>query len=145
MSKKLTVKVNGNSYEVEVGDVNVSPVSVSVNGKSYSVEFEDSTPSIAPVRTEPVAAPVVKKAAPVPAAAPAAGASADVLTAPMPGTILDITVKAGDTVSAGQTICALEAMKMKNMIKSTRAGTVASVEVTAGQKVGFGAVIIRFA
>ncbi|MEA5079619.1 MAG: acetyl-CoA carboxylase biotin carboxyl carrier protein subunit [Anaerolineaceae bacterium] len=144
MSKKLTVKVNGNSYEVEVGDVNVSPVSVSVNGKSYSVEFEDSTPSVAAVRSEPVA-PVAKKSAPLPAAAPVAAASADTLTAPMPGTILDITVKPGDSVAVGQTICALEAMKMKNMIKSPRTGTVASVEVTAGQKVGFGAVIIRYA
>ncbi len=144
MSKKLTVKVNGNSYEVEVGDVNVSPVSVSVNGKSYSVEFEDPTPSLAAMRPEPVV-PIVKKAAPLPAAAPVAAASADALTAPMPGTILNISVKAGDTVAVGQTICALEAMKMKNMIKSPRAGTVASVEVTAGQKVPFGAVIIRFA
>lgn len=143
MSKKITVKVNGNPYEVEVGDVNASPVSVSVNGKDYSIEFEDAHPVASPVKAGSVAAPVSMKAAPAAAAAPAEGA--DVLTAPMPGTILDITVKAGDSVSAGQTICALEAMKMKNMIKSPRAGKVASVEVAAGQKVPFGAVIIRFA
>lgn len=143
MSKKLTVKVNGNPYEVEVGDVNVSPVSVSVNGKDFSIEFEDATPALAPVKSEP-AAPLVKKASPAPAAA-AEAANADVLSAPMPGTIVDIAVKAGDSVAAGQTICALEAMKMKNMIKSPRAGKVASVEVSAGEKVAFGAVIIRFA
>ncbi len=144
MSKKLTVKVNGNPYEVEVGDVNVSPVSVSVNGKDFSIEFEDATPALAPVKSESAAAPLVKKAGPAPAAA-AEAANADALTAPMPGTIVDIAVKAGDSVAAGQTICALEAMKMKNMIKSPRAGKVASVEVSAGEKVAFGAVIIRFA
>lgn len=143
MSKKLTVKVNGNPYEVEVGDVNVSPVSVSVNGKDYSIEFEDATPALAPVKSES-AAQLVKKTGPAPAAA-AEAANADALTAPMPGTIVDIAVKAGDSVAAGQTICALEAMKMKNMIKSPRAGKVASVEVSAGEKVAFGAVIIRFA
>ncbi len=145
MSKKITVKVNGNPYEVEVGDVSASPVSVSVNGKDYSIEFDDVQSVASPVKAGPVAAPVSVKTAPVPAATAAPAEGADVLTAPMPGTILDITVKPGDSVSAGQTICALEAMKMKNMIKSPRAGKVASVEVTAGQKVPFGAVIIRFA
>jgi biotin carboxyl carrier protein len=48
-------------------------------------------------------------------------------------------------VTVKQQICALEAMKMKNIIRSTREGVVASVEVTEGQRVPFGAVIIRFA
>ena len=63
----------------------------------------------------------------------------------MPGVILDIAVKAGDKVTAGMPICALEAMKMKNILRSPREGTVASVEVAEGQRVPFGAVIIRFA
>jgi biotin carboxyl carrier protein len=63
----------------------------------------------------------------------------------MPGVIMDITVKPGDKVAAGDIVCALEAMKMKNMIRSQREGTVASVEVSEGQRVPFGAVILRFA
>jgi len=54
-------------------------------------------------------------------------------------------VRAGDSVNAGDVVFALEAMKMKNLIRSPRAGTVASVEVSEGQRVPFGAVIIRFA
>jgi biotin carboxyl carrier protein len=63
----------------------------------------------------------------------------------MPGVILDIAVRAGDSVNAGDVVFALEAMKMKNLIRSPRTGTVASVEVSEGQRVPFGAVIIRFA
>jgi propionyl-CoA carboxylase alpha chain len=48
-------------------------------------------------------------------------------------------------VAVGDVVCALEAMKMKNLIRSPREGTVASIEVSEGQRVPFGAVIIRFA
>lgn len=146
MSKKLTVKVNGNAYEVVVGDLIHNPVVVAVNGKEYQVEIGEANEASAP-------ATVAVAPASVPASAPAAAAAAaapgtensNVLAAPMPGKILDIAVKAGDKVNPGQQICALEAMKMKNIIRTPRAGTVASVEVSEGQKVAFGAVIIRFA
>jgi biotin carboxyl carrier protein len=59
--------------------------------------------------------------------------------------ILDIAVKVGSKVAVGDVVCALEAMKMKNLIRSPREGTVASIEVSEGQRVPFGAVIIRFA
>jgi glutaconyl-CoA/methylmalonyl-CoA decarboxylase subunit gamma len=143
MSKKLNVKVNGNAYEVTVGDLNASPVNVSVNGKEYQVEFVEAASESATLTTQVFDAAPVTKATKAPAGA--ASSNADVIAAPMPGTILDISVKPGDDVAVGTIICALEAMKMKNMIRSPRAGKVASVEVTAGQKVGFGAVIIRFA
>lgn len=144
MTKKLVVKVNGNPYEVEVGNLNDSPVTVTVNGNEYEIEFEENAAPVAkPVKkATPAAAPAPVAAAP--AAAPA-GASSNTITAPMPGKIMDIKVKAGDKVSEGQQVCALEAMKMKNIIRSSRAGTVASVEVSDGQKVAFGTVIIRFA
>jgi biotin carboxyl carrier protein len=136
MSKKLVVKVNGNPYEVEIGNFTCNPVTVSVNGKNYEVEIdENSVPTVE----------VVKLVQPAVAAAFAPVANANVLTAPMPGKILDIAVKVGDKVAVGQPVCALEAMKMKNIIRSPRAGVVASVEVTDGQKVSFGVVIIRYA
>ena len=149
MSKKLQVKVNGKPFDVAIDDLTGSVVNVNVNGKSYEVEFEETG--------APVAAPVVKPvqsaapaAAPARAAAPVAAPSAPVaageaVTAPMPGVILDLAVKVGDKVTVGQQVCALEAMKMKNIIRSQREGTVASVDVSDGQRVAFGAVIIRFA
>ena len=149
MSKKLQVKVNGKEYDVEVSDFSGGSADVTVNGTSYSVEIEEAGGAIsAPVvRT---AAPATAKSAAAPAAqaAPVAIASAgatDVISAPMPGVIMDINFKPGDKVAVGDIVCALEAMKMKNMIRSTREGTVASVEVNEGQRVPFGAVIIRFA
>jgi biotin carboxyl carrier protein len=63
----------------------------------------------------------------------------------MPGTILEVNVKAGDTVQRGQQIAVLDAMKMHNLIGAPRAGTIAEVCVTAGQAVGHGDVIVRFA
>jgi len=137
MKKKIQVKVNGNPYEVEVGDLSQSPVTVLVNGHEYVVEFsEEKVTAVKP--PEP--------AEPLPAAALEVPASpANTLTAPMPGKILDITVKVGQKITAGQPVCALEAMKMKNIIRSPREGIVASLEVADGQKVPFGAVIIRYA
>jgi glutaconyl-CoA/methylmalonyl-CoA decarboxylase subunit gamma len=141
MTKKLNLKVNGNDYEVTVGDLHSSPVTVNVNGKDFSVEFVEAGSTAAPSTLVSSFTP-----APLPAkpAAPGAAVNLNAITAPMPGTILDIAVKPGDTVAVGTLICALEAMKMKNMIKSPRAGKVSCVEVSSGQKVGHGAVIIRF-
>jgi glutaconyl-CoA/methylmalonyl-CoA decarboxylase subunit gamma len=138
--KKVNVIVNGTSYEVEVGDLNASPIAVSVNGKSYEVSLEGKA-APAPVKTAvPVKAPV-----PAPAAAPAATAGGNTLVAPMPGVIHKVLVKPGDTVTRGQEICYLEAMKMKNIIRAPKDGVIASVEVQNEQKVVFGAVIIRYA
>lgn len=150
MSKKLQVKVNGKPFEVEVGDFTGETADVTVNGKQYSIEIEEVGGAV----LQPVVKPVIPATVPVktatavaPAAAVtvAAAGATDVISAPMPGVILDITVKPGDAVTTGTIVFALEAMKMKNMIRSHRDGVVASVEVTEGQRVPFGAVIIRFA
>jgi biotin carboxyl carrier protein len=150
MSKQLRVKVNGKSFDVEVSDFSGGNAEVKVNGTQYAIEIEEAGgASPAPVvKAVTPSAPVTSKPAPVSSSQPVAIASAgavDVISAPMPGVILDIKVKPGDKVTAGDTVCALEAMKMKNMLRSPRDGTVASVEVNEGQRVPFGAVIIRFA
>jgi biotin carboxyl carrier protein len=63
----------------------------------------------------------------------------------MPGVILEVHVKAGDTVQRGQQIAVLDAMKMHNIIGAPRAGTIVEVCVVAGQSVGHGEPIVRFA
>jgi glutaconyl-CoA/methylmalonyl-CoA decarboxylase subunit gamma len=151
MSKKIQVKVNGKPFDVEIDDFSGNEVSLNVNGKSYTVEFEESgSPVSQPVvkTVQPTSGAAVSAPAKVPASQPVAIAAAtdsDVIVAPMPGVIMDISVKPGDKVTVKQQVCALEAMKMKNIIRSTRDGVVASVDVTEGQRVPFGAVIIRFA
>jgi biotin carboxyl carrier protein len=66
------------------------------------------------------------------------------LTAPLPGTIVEIFVKAGDEIEAGQVILVIEAMKMKNSIRSTRAGKAAQVLVSAGQTVAHKQALVKF-
>ncbi len=70
--------------------------------------------------------------------------SSDVKAA-IPGRVLRILVKPGDVVTAKQPLLVLEAMKMENDVRSTRDGTIRSVEVVAGQAVGAGDVLVRFA
>lgn len=124
---------------------------ITVNGTPYNVTVEEGAG--APVAAAPVAAPVAAPApapaaapAPAPAAAPAPatqGTAGSVkVEAPMPGTILDVKVSVGDSVSSGSVLCILEAMKMENEIVAPQDGTVASVNVAKGDSVEAGQVII---
>jgi biotin carboxyl carrier protein len=91
---------------------------ITVNGKTYEVEVEEIGATTAPAQrpAAPVAAaPAPAPAAPAPKAAPApVTAGAEVITAPMPGKIMSIKVKAGQTVKEGDLVLTLEAMKMEN-------------------------------
>jgi biotin carboxyl carrier protein len=110
---------------------------VNVNGTQYEVAVEEidgkSAPAAKPVQAAaPVVAPVV---------APAAAAGATIVSAPMPGTILGVSVKEGETVKAGQTIFVLEAMKMESDIVAPVAGTVVGITVAKGASVSAGSVL----
>jgi glutaconyl-CoA/methylmalonyl-CoA decarboxylase subunit gamma len=139
MKQKITV--NGKTYEVEVGDLKGSPIEVTVNNTRYSVTLE-AAPEETKVKVEkPV--PVEVRVKPVAGPTVAVGTAAKEIRAPMPGKILTVTVKPGDSVTPGQTLCFLEAMKMKNAIRTSKAGVVASIEVTEGQKVAYNDVLVR--
>ena len=119
--KKYNITVNGTTYEVvveEAGEVSSAP--------AYS----------APVVAAPAAASAPKSA---PAAPAAAGANS--VTAPMPGTILEVKVSAGQSVKKGDVICVLEAMKMENDIPAPADGVIASINVQKGATVAAGDVI----
>ncbi len=108
---------------------------VTVNGKAYDVAVEEVTggtaPAAAPVAAAPAAAPTPAAA---PAAAPTAGAGEKV-NSPMPGTILEVKASVGDSVTKGQVLMILEAMKMENDIVAPCDGKVTSVLVKKGDKV----------
>ena len=109
---------------------------VTLNGKNYEVEVENNTakitnttaaaaPAAAPApKAAPAPAPVAAPAPAPVAAAPAGGAN---VTAPMPGTVLNVVAPVGTAVKAGDVILILEAMKMENDIVAPCDGTVASV------------------
>lgn len=116
---------------------------VTVNGVAYNVTVEEGTgaPVAAPAAA-PAPAPAAAPAAPAPApAAPAGAAGAVSVNAPMPGNILDVKVKPGDSVKAGDTLLILEAMKMENEISAPQDGTIASVDVHKGDVVDSGALL----
>lgn len=110
---------------------------VNVNGTSYEVEVEEIAAGAAPA-----AAPAQAPAAPAPAPAAPAPAGAASVTAPMPGNILDIKVKVGDTVEANTVVIMLEAMKMENEIYAGAAGRVTAINVTKGSTVNSGDVLV---
>ena len=121
---------------------------ITVNGKTYDVAVEESNGVASAPAAVPVATPAAPAApAPAPAAAPAAPVApaapgAEKVNSPMPGNIIDIKVAAGDTVTNGQTLLILEAMKMENEIKAPCDGTVAGVHVSKGDTVDSGALLI---
>ncbi len=111
---------------------------ITVNGKAYDVAVEEIGGAVA---SAPVAA-TAPTATPAPAPAAAAPvADGTKVTAPMPGTILDIKVAVGDTVKSGQAICVLEAMKMENDVNSPCDGKILSINTTKGSAVETGAVL----
>ena len=101
---------------------------VKVNGKVYEVELESVSESAAHIE-----APV--QAAPAKQAAPVASGEGQELKAPMAGTILDVRVKVGQSVAAGDVICILEAMKLENDVVASASGVVKSIAVSKGQAV----------
>ena len=142
--KEYKYIINGNQYNVTIGDINDNIAQVEVNGTSYKVELEKA-PAAAPkttvVRqavapTKPAAqTTVVNK--PTTAAAGKSG-----VKSPLPGVILDIKVNVGDTVKKGQTIIILEAMKMENNINADKDGTVTAISVNKGDSVLEGSVLV---
>jgi len=132
---------------------------ITVNGQVYVVQVEEGITAAAqgaPVVTIPAApvfqqavapapaaapAPVAAAPAPAPAAAPSGAAGSITVESPMPGKILSVEKKVGDSVEAGQTIMILEAMKMENEIVAPEAGTIASINVSVNQSVEAGEVL----
>ena len=113
---------------------------ITVNGNTYEVYVEEADASSAPVAA-PVAAPAAPAAkTATPKAAPAAS-GANKVTAPMPGTVLQVKVSQGQSVKKGDVICVLEAMKMENDIPAPCDGVVASVNVQKGASVAAGDVL----
>lgn len=135
--KKYEFTIGGNSYNVRVKSVQGSVAHVEVNGSSYEVHMSQevkTTKTPVLVRSAPIATPPKT-------IAPAGGLSK--VTAPLPGTMVKVVVKDGDTVKLGDSLFILEAMKMENNILAEKAGVVKNVKVKAGDAVMQGDVILE--
>lgn len=151
---KYIVRIDNQDYEVEIHDLHARPIIAEVGGETFEVVPANGGPVVhTPV--QPFAQPAAARPAAAPAR-PAAGAAAPVrppvvsglggagVRAPIPGVILSIMVKPGDTVTKGQEVFVIEAMKMKNSVRSQRDGVVAEINASVGQTVPHNAVVITF-
>ena len=125
--KNLKITVNGVAYDVQVQET---------NGAAAPAAAPAPVPAAAP-KAAPAAAP---KAEAPKAAAPAAGA--EVVSSPMPGTIVNTVVSAGQAVKKGDVLVVLEAMKMENEIMAPHDATVAAVHVNKGDSVESGTPLV---
>ncbi|MGM9862508.1 MAG: biotin/lipoyl-containing protein [Muribaculaceae bacterium] len=141
--KEYKYKINGNVYKVAVGDIEDNIAQVEVNGVPYKVELEQAKAAAVKVAAapRPAAAPRTATGEKV-IAKPAVTGSGAKVVAPLPGVVLSIPVKVGDTVKAADTVLVLEAMKMENAIHAGSDGRVASVNVNPGDSVLEGAVLL---
>ena len=143
--KKFKISVNGNWYEIEIKDLDESPISVLVDGELYEVELGPEVPDTEAaerVREEPevlVSEPVLEVSRP--ALREAQDAAAGEVIAPMPGKILAVNVEVGDRVQYQDVLCTLEAMKMENEIMAPAAGLIKEVKASEGQDVLYGDVL----
>lgn len=132
--KQYKYKINGNLYNVTVNDIEENIARVEVNGTPYTVEMDKPVKAAPKPVTRPASAPKTSTGAPV-VARPAATSTKSGIKSPLPGVILDIKVKKGDTVKKGQLIAILEAMKMENNINADKDGVVSAVKVNKGDSV----------
>ena len=130
--KEYKLNINGKDFVVKVTSLDGNVTNLEVNGKSASA----AAPVAAPA---PAAAPVA-----APKAAAPAGAGVTV-NSPLPGVILEVSVKEGDVVKKGQKVMLLEAMKMENVIEATADGTVTSIKVNKGDSILEGAPLLTIA
>ncbi len=134
--KEYKYKINGNTYKVAVGDIDNNIAQVEVNGTPYKVELEKKAAPVTIVNApRPSAAPRTQTGAKVIAKPTSSADGAYAVKAPLPGVVISISVKVGDTVKSSDTVLLLEAMKMENAIHAGRDGKVIAINVNAGDSV----------
>lgn len=153
--KNYSFKINGKEYNVAIGEANGKMLSVNVNGADYEVELSSPLASVAAEAAQPSVANkkadapsgVPASSAPAPSAspAPAVSGAATKVTSPLPGVIVEVSVKEGQAVKAGQKVAVLEAMKMENEIPAAKDGVITAIHVGKGDSVLEGAPIVSIA
>ena len=146
MVRNLRITIDGQTYAVSVEDM-TDPLGSFYPSPAMSMERLEPAVAVPPPPPPPPPAAVAPPPAPAPATKPAAS-SAPVdpnpgdVTCPMTGILVDYTVKVGDTVTAGQQVATLEAMKMKTVVAAHQAGTVLKLHAEPGNTVDSGAVLV---
>lgn len=141
----MKIVIEGRSMDVQVGSLDAKPVVVMVDGDRFEIWPEVVAPApvapaaavvermtIAPTNVSKVPVPVWK-----PRKTDVLPGTENAIIAPIPGVIVSVDVKVGDRVEYGQVVCLLEAMKMRNPLRASKAGVVTDVKIVAGQHVAY--------
>jgi biotin carboxyl carrier protein len=128
--------INGNVYKVIINRIEDTVAEVEVNGIAYKVEMNKPAKKQIVTINRPVQSSTVS------ISKPQLSSVASALCSPLPGVILEIFCKAGDTIKKGQKVMILEAMKMENVINSEKDGIVKEVKVNKGDSVLEGAKLV---
>jgi biotin carboxyl carrier protein len=153
---KYKIAVGGKKFEVQIEEVKDGHAQVTVNNATYDVNIENYPEMMGEIAggrdTHHTRAPAsARNLSPMPAFTSPATVAATVsaptvgdnfVTAPIPGLVLEIMVNVGDTVSSGQVVAIMEAMKMENNLTCNVSGSVREIRVQKGAQVVTGDVII---
>ena len=142
--KKYKFTINGNQYEVSINNIEENNADVEVNGIHYKVEMEAShvtakTPTLVQKQSVPSTDTHPSVAITNKPDAPKGGGT---IKSPLPGVILDIYVKEGESVTMGQKLITLEAMKMENNINADKEGVIQAIKISKGDSVMEGDLLI---
>ena len=150
--KTYKFKINGNEYNVDINSVEGNMADVTVNGASYKVEMETPIAVQAAPAAPSTGSGTGTGQAPATPATPATNTgtaaptgAGKAVTSPLPGVIIEVSVKEGQVVKAGQKVAVIEAMKMENEIQASFDGTVTAILVNKGDSVLEGAEIVKIA
>jgi len=143
---KIHVKIQAKTFSVKIGDIKARPIQAEVDGEIFEVWPQETlVPSglnLAISQTPQITHPIpqvesngtfIKHSE-----------STDMVIAPIPGVIVEITASAGDSVTYGQELCVLEAMKMKNSIRANRIGQIKKILISTGDHVRQSQVLMEF-
>ena len=144
-----TLVWEGQSHPIDILELEPGCYSILMEGRSVEVRLDaakspdpETHPYRAMLYDGPYEFALVDPRRALLAGSSAAGAGGGLLSSPMPGKIVKLLVKAGDSVQEGQTLVVMEAMKMQNELKTNTTGTVTTVHVLEGATVETGAALI---
>ena len=152
---KYRISIDNHQFDVRVDNLRARPILATVDGETFEVWPEGpeaspasaAAPGPASLLRDTALAADAPLSSPVPdiVELPAAPGSAHRgVRAPLPGVIISVSAKPGAAVTVGQELCVLEAMKMKNPVRATRAGTIRAVHITVGQTVKHQDLLIEY-
>jgi len=154
--KRYRITLENHAFDVKVlDDPRRDQVRVEVDGEIFTVGVEAvpvaaevtvaaAAPAVSPPAAEPSRPPRFRKTSEVSeVAAPQAAPAPQAVAAPLPGVIKSIAVRPGQRISANDELLVIEAMKMDNIIRAPRGGSVGTIHVTEGRQVAYGETLLE--